>query len=163
MSFFDGLIPTYTFYLKIERSDRTIIDTAIVAKAYPDEIAKAKKNIQRLLTEYTPDIKVKEQVPAPAPEVDTKALPEPEAQDPAADQQQDGPAEAAAPPEHHPGNGEKAGRGEGTASPPLPGVREHLRNLPARVPDRGALQVRSPDRPHRPACPVPLHLPLLPA
>lgn len=116
MSLFDGLIPTYAFHLQIERSDRTIIDTTIIAKATADEIARAKKTVQRLLSEYTPTIKAPEQVTTPAPEADTPALPEPEAQDPTSDQRQDEPAEAAAPPpEHHPGNGEKAGRGEGTA------------------------------------------------
>lgn len=90
MSFYDGFIPTYTFRLQIERSDRMILDTEIVAKGTPDEIAKAKKNVQRLLTEYTPTVKAPEPVPTPA-------LPVPEAQAPAA-QQQDKPAEAAAPP-----------------------------------------------------------------
>lgn len=98
MSLFDGLIPTYAFHLQIERSDRTIIDTTIIAKATADEIARAKRTVQRLLTEYTPTIKAPEQVPTPPPESDTPALPEPEAQDPAADQRQDEPAEAAAPP-----------------------------------------------------------------
>lgn len=99
MSYYDGFTPTYTFSLCIERSDRTIIDTTIIAKATADEIARAKRTVQRLLTEYTPTIKAPEQVPTPPPESDTPALPEPEAQDPAADQRQDEPAEAAAPPQ----------------------------------------------------------------
>ena len=57
MSDFDGLTPTYTFRLQIERSDRTILNTAINAKATADDIAKAKKSIRRLLDEYTPAIK----------------------------------------------------------------------------------------------------------
>ena len=111
MSLFDGLIPTYTFRLQIERSDRTILDTAIVARATADEVAKAKKNIQRMLNEYTPSVRATEPAPATlqpgavinlGPEnqapIDPTALPEPEAQDPAADQQQDEqPEEAPAP------------------------------------------------------------------
>lgn len=54
MSYFDGLMPTYTFRLQIERSDRTILDAAITAKAAPDELTKAKRSIQRLLNEYAP-------------------------------------------------------------------------------------------------------------
>lgn len=98
MSFFDGLTPTYTFRLQIERSDRPILDTEIIAKGTPEEIAKAKKNVQRLLADYTPTFKAPEPVPTPAPEADAPALPEPEAQAPAAEQQQqDKPAEATAP------------------------------------------------------------------
>lgn len=111
MSLFDGLIPTYTFRLQIERSDRTILDTAIVARATADEVAKAKKNIQRMLNQYTPSVRATEPAPATlqpgaainlSPEnqapIDPTALPEPEAQDPAADQRQDEqPEEAPAP------------------------------------------------------------------
>ena len=57
MSYYDGLIPTYTFRLQIERSDRMILDTAITARATADEIAKAKKSVRRLLDEYAPAIK----------------------------------------------------------------------------------------------------------
>lgn len=96
MSFYDGFTPTYTFRLQIERSDRMILDTEITAKGTPDEIAKAKKNVQRLLTEYTPTAKAPEPVPTPAPEANTPALPEPEAQAPAA-QQQGKPAETTPP------------------------------------------------------------------
>ena len=57
MSLFDGLTPTYTFRLQIERSDRTILDTAITTKATADEITKAKRSVRRLLDEYAPTIK----------------------------------------------------------------------------------------------------------
>lgn len=57
MSYYDGLTPTYTFRLQIERSDRMILDTAITARATADEIAKAKKSVRRLLDEYAPAIK----------------------------------------------------------------------------------------------------------
>lgn len=57
MSLFDGLTPTYTFRLQIERSDRTILDTAITTKATADEITKVKRSVRRLLDEYAPTIK----------------------------------------------------------------------------------------------------------
>ena len=95
MSFFDGLTPTYTFRLQIERSDRPILDTEITVKGTPDEIAKAKKSVQRLLNDHTPTPKAPEPVPTPAPEADAPALPEPEAQATATEQQQDTPAEDA--------------------------------------------------------------------
>lgn len=88
MSYFDGLTPIYTFRLQIERSDRTILDAAITAKAAPDELAKTKRSIQRLLNEYAPAAVI----PAPTqpPEQPTALLP------PAADQPEQ-PAEAALP------------------------------------------------------------------
>lgn len=73
MSYFDGFTPTYTFRLQIERSDRTILDTAITAKASREELIKAKKNVRRLLDEYAP------LPPVLAPAPDIPATPEPEA------------------------------------------------------------------------------------
>lgn len=79
MSFFDAPNTTYTFRLKIERNDQTILETAIVKKADAAELAKAKKTIQRLLNEYTPAIQppkaaqapeLAQNSPAPAPAVE---------------------------------------------------------------------------------------------
>lgn len=83
MSLLDGFTPTYAFQLRIERSDRTILDTTIVAKATADEIAKAKKNVRRLLDEYTPTVRATTPAPTTPPETGTPALPEPENQVPA--------------------------------------------------------------------------------
>ena len=49
MSYYDGFTPTYTFSLCIERSDRVLVDTTVEVKATAEEIAKAKKTIQRLM------------------------------------------------------------------------------------------------------------------
>ena len=79
MSLFDGFAPTYTFRLQIERSDRTILDTTITTKVDANEVAKAKKTIQRLLNEYIPVIKPPVQVKAPELEqTAAPALSEPE-------------------------------------------------------------------------------------
>lgn len=105
MNIFDTLNTTYTFRLQIERNDRTILETAIAAKADAAEVAKAKKAIQRLLNEYTPAIQSPKPVPAPEPaQADTQPQAEPEAQDspaqaPEAGQRPEGPVEAAAPPQ----------------------------------------------------------------
>jgi hypothetical protein len=77
MSYYDGLVPAYTFRLSIEREDRTIIASSITVKGSKDEIAKAKKTMNRLLNEYTPEFKT----PAPAP-----LQPEPEPEQPAQDE-----------------------------------------------------------------------------
>ena len=97
MSYYDGLIQTYKFSLRIERSDRLILNTEIIVKGTPDEITKAKKNIQRLLTDYTQTAKAPEPASAPAPEADAPSLPEPNTQIPATEQQQDEPAEETSP------------------------------------------------------------------
>ena len=57
MSYYDGFTPTYTFSLCIERSDRVLVDTTVEVKATAEEIAKAKKTIQRLMNEYAPAAK----------------------------------------------------------------------------------------------------------
>lgn len=72
MRYFDGFAPTYTFRLQIERSDQTILDTAITAKASREELIKAKKNVRRLLDEYAP------LPPVLAPAPDIPPTPEPE-------------------------------------------------------------------------------------
>ena len=79
MSFFDGFTPAYTFRLQIEWNDRGILDTSITARGEADEIAKAKQNIQRMLDEYTPDIKAAEPAQPLAADIDTTS--EPEAKD----------------------------------------------------------------------------------
>lgn len=45
-----------TFRLRIERSGQTVLDVSIAAKDETDQIARAKKSIQRLLNEYTPAV-----------------------------------------------------------------------------------------------------------
>lgn len=103
MNIFDTLNTTYTFRLQIERNDRTILETAIAAKADAAEVAKAKNAIQQLLNEYTPTIQPPKPVPAPEPaQADTQPQAEPEAQDspaqaPEAEQRPEDTAEAAAP------------------------------------------------------------------
>ena len=72
MSYYDGLTPTYTFRLQIERSDRTILDTAITTKASREEMIKAKKSVRRLLDEYAP------LPPVLTPAPDLPPTPEPE-------------------------------------------------------------------------------------
>lgn len=95
MGIFDGLFPTYTIRLQISRSDQTILDTEITARAvHADEVTKAKKSIQRLLNDYATPITIATKAPAPPPpKMTTPALPEPEIQLPAAEQQQGEPAE----------------------------------------------------------------------
>lgn len=66
MSYYDGFAPVYTFHLCIARDDGEIIRTAITAKADPSEIAKAKKDIRRLLDAYSPKFPAH---PAPAPDI----------------------------------------------------------------------------------------------
>ena len=85
MSYYDGFTPTYTFSLCIERSDRVLVDTTVEVKATAEEIAKAKKTIQRLMNEYAPVAKAPTPAPEPAeldPEnqapIDPTDLPEPE-------------------------------------------------------------------------------------
>lgn len=98
MSYYDELTTTYTFRLQIVRNDRTIIDVAITATAVPDGIAKAKENIQRMLNEYTPAIKVREPESTRSLETAAPILPEPESQEaPAADCRPDEPEKTAAP------------------------------------------------------------------
>ena len=75
MSYYDGFTPTYTFSLCIERSDRVLVDTTVEVKATAEEIAKAKKTIQRLMNEYAPVAKA----PVPA---DDPVEPEMEGQAP---------------------------------------------------------------------------------
>lgn len=103
MSYYDGLAPNYTFSLRIERNDRVIIATTLESKATAEEVAKAKKTIQRLLNEYTPAV-----VPA-APTQDPEqapSIPEPDvsAQAPAADQPEE-PAEVTPAPDSKPAEG----------------------------------------------------------
>ena len=78
MSYYDGLTPTYTFRLQIERSDRTILDTAITTKASREEMIKAKKSVRRLLDEYAPLPPVLTPAPdlPPTPEPDLPTPPE---------------------------------------------------------------------------------------
>lgn len=72
MSYYDGLCPSYTFRLSIEREDRQMLDVAITAKGEAAELNRAKKTIQRLLNENTPKI---EPGPIPAPEIGSEAVP----------------------------------------------------------------------------------------
>lgn len=78
MSYYDGLTPTYTFRLQIERSDRTVLDTAITTKASREEMIKAKKSVRRLLDEYAPLPPVLTPAPdlLPTPEPELPAPPE---------------------------------------------------------------------------------------
>ncbi|MCI8414950.1 MAG: hypothetical protein HFF00_04900 [Ruminiclostridium sp.] len=64
MSYYDGIMPTYTVSFCIERSDRVLIDTTVEVQATAKEINKAKKTIQRLMNEYAPVAKA----PTPKPE-----------------------------------------------------------------------------------------------
>ncbi len=73
MSSYDSLASTYTFHLYIERDDREIIDATITAKDDPGEIAKAKKDLKRLLDAYSPTLKAS---PAPAPDIPPPQEPE---------------------------------------------------------------------------------------
>lgn len=93
MSYYDGFTPTYTFSLCIERSDRVLVDTTVEVKATAEEIAKAKKTIQRLMNEYAPVAKA----PAPA---DDPVEPEMESQAPTGSPEQEG--ETDPPPEKKP-------------------------------------------------------------
>ena len=93
MSYYDGFTPTYTFSLCIERSDRVLVDTTVEVKATAEEIAKAKKTIQRLMNEYAPAAKA----PAPA---DDPVEPEMESQAPTGSPEQEG--ETDPPPEKKP-------------------------------------------------------------
>lgn len=72
----NGPNPYYTFHLCIERDDRTILDAAVDAGVSAEGISKAKKTIQRLLNEYTPDIKAKSKASAAAEEPVLPELPE---------------------------------------------------------------------------------------
>ncbi len=80
MSYFDGMSSTYTFQLRIRRSDRTILDTSITAEACADEVAKAKKNIQQLLNEYVPTLKPLDKAPTQVQETAPPSPTEPDAQ-----------------------------------------------------------------------------------
>lgn len=93
MSYYDGFTPTYTFSLYIERSDRVLVDTTVEVKATAEEIAKAKKTIQRLMNEYAPVAKA----PAPA---DDPVEPEMESQAPTGSPEQKGATDP--PPEKKP-------------------------------------------------------------
>ncbi len=82
MSYYDGFTPTYAFSLRIERSDRVLVDTTVEVKGTTEEIAKAKKTLQRLMNEYAPVIEAAiSKPPESAPEnqipVDTTDPPEP--------------------------------------------------------------------------------------
>ena len=145
MSFSIELPQTYTFSLCIDRGGHTIVDTTVEVPDTREGITRAKRTVQRLMNEYTP--------PPKAPE---PAGLNPESQPPRRPVAGSGDCT-------HPAPGEKAGRGAGTASPPLPGVREHLRDIPTGVPGRDRVQMRPPHRPHGPAWPVPRHLSVLPA
>ena len=144
MSFSIELPQTYTFSLCIDRGGHTIVDTTVEVPDTREGITRAKRTVQRLMNEYTPTPK------APEP-----AGLNPESQPPAD-------LLPAAETATHPPR-EKSRKGAGTASPPLPGVREHLRDIPAGVPDRDRVQMRPPHRPHGPTWPVPRHLSVLPA
>lgn len=145
MSFSIELPQTYTFSLCIDQGGHTIVDTTVEVPDTREGIARAKRTVQRLMNEYAPTPK--------APEPAGLNL---ESQPPRRPVAGSGDCT-------HPAPGEKAGRGAGTASPPLPGVREHLRDIPAGVPDRDRVQMRPPHRPHGPTWPVPRHLSVLPA
>ncbi len=83
----------HTFSLCIERSDRVLVDTTVEVKATAEEIAKAKKTIQRLMNEYAPVAKA----PAPA---DDPVEPEMESQAPTGSPEQKGATDP--PPEKKP-------------------------------------------------------------
>lgn len=86
MSYYDGLTPTYTFTLRIEQSDRVLVDTMVEIPATTEGIAKGKKTIQRLMNEYAPLIEALSTEPEPpklalenqAPIAPTDLPPEPE-------------------------------------------------------------------------------------
>ena len=65
MSYYDGLTPTYTFTLRIEQSDRVLVDTMVEIPATTEGIAKGKKTIQRLMNEYAPVIEALSTEPEP--------------------------------------------------------------------------------------------------
>jgi len=71
MNIFGRTIPTYTFRLRIERSEQTILDTTIGSAISADEVAKAKKNIRRLLDEYAPTIKAQGELPTEIQKAET--------------------------------------------------------------------------------------------
>lgn len=83
MSYYDGLCPSYTFRLSIEREDRQMLDVAITAKGKAAELNRAKKTIQRLLNENTPKI---EPGPIPAPDIPAPVIQAEEPEDPAPEQ-----------------------------------------------------------------------------
>ena len=57
MSYYDGFTPTYAFSLRIERSDRVLVDTTVEVKGTTEEIAKAKET-----TPNIPDMRELERV-----------------------------------------------------------------------------------------------------
>ena len=92
MSLFDGLTPTYIFRIQVELEGKMVLDTSITTKDSREDLIKTKKTVRRLLDEYAP------LPPVLTPAPDIPPTPEPEAQDPAADQRQDEqPEEAPAP------------------------------------------------------------------
>lgn len=92
MSLFDGLTPIYIFRIQIELEGKMVLDTSITTKDSREDLIKTKKTVRRLLDEYAP------LPPVLTPAPDIPPTPEPEAQDPAADQRQDEqPEEAPAP------------------------------------------------------------------
>ena len=92
MSLFNGLTPIYIFRIQIELEGKMVLDTSITTKDSREDLIKTKKTVRRLLDEYAP------LPPVLTPAPDIPPTPEPEAQDPAADQRQDEqPEEAPAP------------------------------------------------------------------
>jgi len=49
-----GFTPSYNFSLRIKRDGKVLVGTEIEASGSVEDVAKAKKTIQRLLNEYTP-------------------------------------------------------------------------------------------------------------
>lgn len=67
MSFSIEVPQTYTFSLCIDRGDRTLVDITVEVEATAEEIAKAKRTIQRLMDEYALDAKTSAPTPEPDP------------------------------------------------------------------------------------------------
>ena len=141
MSFSIELPQTYTFSLCIDRGGHTIVDTTVEVPDTREGITRAKRTIQRLMNEYAPVPKA----PVPTPELATENQ---------APIDSTGTRARTSP-------GEKTGWCQGAAPAPLQGVRAYLRHFPAGTSNRGGLQMRASNRPHHPAGPIPLHLPLL--
>lgn len=77
MSYYDGFVPTYKFSLCIDRGDRILVDTTVEVKATAEEISKAKRTINRLMSEYAPAA-----TPMPIPQESEPPKQNPEAQAP---------------------------------------------------------------------------------
>ncbi len=81
MSFSIELPQTYTFSLRIDQDNHTLVDTTVEVEATAKGIAKGKRTLQRLMNEYAPAIEPP-QAAAPEPEnkapIDPAGQPEPE-------------------------------------------------------------------------------------